>query len=433
MGIIENIQLAINSLFANKMRSILTMLGIIIGIGSVIAIVTVGDSLASSITSEMSGVGARNINIGLEQKYMDEVSDDGSYNQSEDGIYNQYEIQEKDYITDEMLKDYKAIFKDDIRAISVIEDVGTNKLTNGKNKAEISIKGINSEYSSVEKINMLQGRFINDGDIENTRYVAVVSDKFIDKYFGGNLNYEKALGQTFEITLEDKVMQIYICGVYEYVKSDGEISFSNNGEDSTNVYIPISSAKQILKKQSGYMSATILPSTEADVDNLLFNTIQYFESIYNRNPNVTVMAYNMESMMKSVNKMIGNVKLAISGVAAISLLVGGIGVMNIMMVSITERTKEIGIRKALGAKGKIILFQFIIEAVIICLIGGIIGIITGIGLGAVVTNILGKVVKPNIQAMFYAVTFSMAIGVFFGYYPASRAAKMNPIDALRYE
>lgn len=433
MGIIENIQLAINSLFANKMRSILTMLGIIIGIGSVIAIVTVGDSLASSITSEMSGVGARNINIGLEQKYMDEVSDDGSYNQSEDGIYNQYEIQEKDYITDEMLKDYKAIFKDDIRAISVIEDVGTNKLTNGKNKAEISIKGINSEYSSVEKINMLQGRFINDGDIENTRYVAVVSDKFIDKYFGGNLNYEKALGQTFEITLEDKVMRIYICGVYEYVKSDGEISFSNNGEDSTNVYIPISSAKQILKKQSGYMSATILPSTEADVDNLLFNTIQYFEGIYNRNPNVTVMAYNMESMMKSVNKMIGNVKLAISGVAAISLLVGGIGVMNIMMVSITERTKEIGIRKALGAKGKIILFQFIIEAVIICLIGGIIGIITGIGLGAVVTNILGKVVKPNIQAMFYAVTFSMAIGVFFGYYPASRAAKMNPIDALRYE
>lgn len=433
MGIIENIQLAINSLFSNKMRSILTMLGIIIGIGSVIAIVTVGDSLASSITSEMSGVGARNINIGLEQKNMGEINEDGTYNESEDGIYNPYEIQEKDYITDEMLKDYKAIFKDDIRAISVVEDVGTNKLANGKNKAEISIKGINSEYSSVEKINMLQGRFINGGDVESSRNVAVVSDKFINKYFGESLTYEEALGKSFEITLEDKVVQIYICGVYEYVKNDGEISFSNNGEESTNVYIPISSAKKLLKKQSGYMGATILPSTEADVDNLLFNTIQYFESVYNRNPDVTVMAYNMESMMKSVNKMISNVKLAISGVAAISLLVGGIGVMNIMMVSITERTKEIGIRKALGAKGKIILFQFIVEAVIICLIGGIIGIITGVGLGAAVTNILGKVVKPNIQAMFYAVTFSMAIGVFFGYYPASKAAKMNPIDALRYE
>ena len=131
MGIIENIQLAINSLFSNKMRSILTMLGIIIGIGSVIAIVTVGDSLASSITSEMSGVGARNINIGLEQKNMGEINEDGTYNESEDGIYNPYEIQEKDYITDEMLKDYKAIFKDDIRAISVVEDVGTNKLANG--------------------------------------------------------------------------------------------------------------------------------------------------------------------------------------------------------------------------------------------------------------------------------------------------------------
>lgn len=201
MGIIENIKLAINSLFANKMRSVLTMLGIIIGIGSVIAIVTVGDSLASSITSEMSGVGARNIHLGLEQK------DFGT--EDEEVVYEYYEIQEKDYITNDMIDDYKEMFKKDISAISLVEDVGSNKLTNGKNKAEVSIKGINKDYFNVEKINILQGRFINDDDIVNTRYVAVVSDKFVDKYFGGKFTYEEVLGQSFEITLENNIIRIY--------------------------------------------------------------------------------------------------------------------------------------------------------------------------------------------------------------------------------
>ncbi len=134
-----------------------------------------------------------------------------------------------------------------------------------------------------------------------------------------------------------------------------------------------------------------------------------------------------------MTEMLGTITLAISAIAAISLLVGGIGVMNIMLVSITERTREIGTRKALGASENVIRFQFIVESVVICLIGGMLGILAGIGLGTLGANLLGYASKPSLVVCLFAVAFSMTIGVFFGYYPASKAAKMDPIEALRYE
>ena len=137
--------------------------------------------------------------------------------------------------------------------------------------------------------------------------------------------------------------------------------------------------------------------------------------------------------MKSVNKMTENIKLGISAIAAISLLVGGIGVMNIMMVSVTERTREIGVRMALGAKARTILFQFIVEAIIVCLIGGMIGVLAGIALGSAGASMMGYPARPSLWAALGAVVFSMSIGVFFGYYPAKKAAQLDPIEALRYE
>ena len=174
-------------------------------------------------------------------------------------------------------------------------------------------------------------------------------------------------------------------------------------------------------------------SSVGDNAQFLSDTESFFASYYTRNQSWTVGASSMESMMSTVTEMISTVQMAIAAIAAISLLVGGIGVMNIMMVSITERTREIGTRKALGAPGYAIRLQFITESVVICLIGGVIGIVLGVVLGAWGASLLGYAAKPSVLAVAASVGFSMAIGVFFGYYPASKAAKLDPIEALRYE
>jgi len=200
----------------------------------------------------------------------------------------------------------------------------------------------------------------------------------------------------------------------------------------TDFYIPLRTAKE-LNHSTGYPQFTVVTAIGVDADTFAETTKQFFNAYYRNNRDFEVSAFSMASVVEAMSGMLSTITTAISVIAGIALLVGGIGVMNIMLVSITERTREIGTRKALGAPNSSIRLQFIVESIVICLIGGIIGIILGIILGIVFSNMLGTAATPSLESIVLSISFSMAIGIFFGYYPANKAAKMDPIDALRYE
>ena len=411
MLIIENIRMAVGSLRAGKMRALLTMLGIIIGIGSVIAIMTVSSSLTTSITDSFQEMGANNITVGVKQSSEQEQVSANGMRFGTSG--KSADLEEDDRITDEMIEGLQKQYSNQIDAIALSESVGSGTAERESESANITITGINEQYFASSKITLLAGRKIKKKDLTGKKKVIMVTDKVVENLFDGDNS--AALAQSISLNLDGSYEKYYIVGVYKY-ESGSDVSESSDEDVTTTAYIPLTTAKEQTHADEGYSQFTVVTSTKVDSVSAFAEQIeQYFKPYYAANEDYEVSTSTMESMTESMTEMVQTVSIAIAFIAGISLLVGGIGVMNIMLVSVTERTREIGTRKALGAKNSSIRLQFIIESVLLCLIGGILGIVVGLILGAIAASILGYSATAPVAAMIISVAFSMVIGIFFGY------------------
>lgn len=427
---LENVRLALFSLKANKMRALLTMLGIIIGISSVIAIMTVGNSLTVYMGNEMSSMGTNNVEVYLTRKKAEKKTYENGlrFDEEQERRY----LRDDDYISREMIENYVENYKDSIKAVGISQSVGDEwELEYAKDSetsytAKVYLSGVTLGQMVCNNVELIAGRFFTEAENQNLNKVAIISGKIVNVMFDGDA--ESAIGSVMELD----GLKFTVVGVYKYEEAFSMASMYG-GSSTTNMYIPYRTAADLNHDDNIYFF-NVMVNTGVDPKEFADLSEQYFKPYYRNNDNFEIEAFTSATYAEMLSSMMGTLTTAIAAIASIALLVGGIGVMNIMLVSITERTREIGIRKSLGAPNSSIRMQFIVEAVVICLIGGLIGMLLGIGGGSLIAKLLLKSPgSPSVGSIIGSLCFSMAIGVFFGFYPANKAAKMDPIEALRHE
>ncbi|MDY6076130.1 ABC transporter permease [Mobiluncus sp.] len=452
----ENVRLALAGLWANKLRAILTLLGIIIGIASVVTILTISRGVTSAVTDSLGSLGGQDMYLSVDtkdniakaksrqaQSGSDDPTDvvgDSESTEDEDmsgdsGSGSAFADSNGDdqYLTPEILDQIREEFSDQVKGISVqgMGSFGTAKGTAGDVDADVQTT--NQDFLIGSNMEMVAGRGFDAGEIESADTVAVITDILAKKLFGGAA--QNAVGQSFEFDSDESQMTFQVIGVARQVQMKGAANalISGGGPSGDSFYIPYTLEEEISGvKDPGFNWATLRPIPGTDAKALKHDLQEFLDKAW-ADSDYGVEIDSMDSMMDEIKNVFSTISLGLSVIAGLSLLVGGIGVMNIMLVSVTERTREIGIRKALGATQWNIRMQFLVEAMMVCLLGGILGVALGGLAGYLGSNAMGNPAIPPLGGVLFSLAFSLGIGIFFGYYPASKAAKLDPIEALRYE
>ena len=393
--IYQSFKMAVKAIAGNKMRSFLTILGVVIGVVAIVVLVSIGQGANSSVVESIEGMGTNLITANINARRMNPIDLDS---------------------LNELAQNEAISYVAPISSVSGTVKAGTTTYDDGV------VQGTTPGYESIRNWTVAEGRFLQQPDIDNRSFVAVIGSEAATEMYGTT----HAVGETFSLN----GYTITVVGVLEAVGS------SASGSNDNQILIPFTLAQR-LSNQTSISSFYVSAASSSQVEQAQAAVESYlekaFENYNTRSFGTQYSVFNQTEMLSTLNETTNTLTLMLGGIAAISLLVGGIGIMNIMLVSVSERTREIGIRKAIGAARGNILMQFLIESLVVSLMGGLLGLAISVVAVKALAPVLQITLTIPVNVAWMAIAFSVFIGVVFGMYPANKASKLRPIQALHYE